>query len=133
MVLVDTSVLINFFRGKETPSTRYFESICHGPFYITSIILQEMLQGAKNLAEFEKLNDYLSSQFFCFPSHPVISFEKAAAIFFEARRQGCTVRSTIDCLIAQIAIDNDLVLLHDDKDFEKLANCSALRVFSTNN
>jgi predicted nucleic acid-binding protein len=51
----------------------------------------------------------------------------AARIFFDLRRRGRTVRSSIDCCIAQIAIENDVLLLHRDRDFEVIAELRPLR------
>lgn len=51
----------------------------------------------------------------------VDSYSQAANIYFTCRRKGITVRSTVDCVIAQIAIEHELILLHNDKDFENIA------------
>jgi hypothetical protein len=55
----------------------------------------------------------------------------AARIFFECRRSGLTVRSAADCLIAQIAIENDLALLHNDRDFEAIQRVRPLKTVSS--
>ncbi len=65
--------------------------------------------------------EYLGSQTFYHPRDPVESHREAAFIYFRCRRAGVTVRSAIDCLIARVVIEHDLVLLHDDRDFEKMA------------
>jgi len=54
-------------------------------------------------------------------------FEEAAQLYRLARRQGVTIRSSVDCLIAATAIRHDLVVLHSDRDFPLLARVSALR------
>ena len=61
MILVDTSVLINFFRGRETAGTRYLETLIseEKPFCINEFIYQELLQGSKDEKEFSTLNSYL--------------------------------------------------------------------------
>ncbi|MDF2529848.1 MAG: PilT protein domain protein, partial [Gammaproteobacteria bacterium] len=48
-------------------------------------------------------------------------YQLAAEHYFKCRKKGLTIRSTIDCLIAQIAIENDLLLLHNDRDFVSMA------------
>ena len=58
---------------------------------------------------------------FYHPKDPTDTYAQAAYLYFSCRRKGITIRSTIDCLIAQTAIDNDLILLHSDKDFERIA------------
>ncbi len=119
MYLVDTSVWINYFRQKNTLATRLFTSILDQniSYGITGVIFQEVLQGAAHHKELEQLNTYLGSQRFFHPKDPVGSYYAAAQLYFNCRRQGLTVRSTIDCLIAQIAIENDLILLHENADY----------------
>jgi predicted nucleic acid-binding protein len=88
---------------------------------INELIFMEILQGAKSEAGFEKLRRYFSTQQFYRFDDPQASYEAAALMFFNCRRRGITVRSSIDCLIAQCALENNLVLLHHDKDFKQLA------------
>lgn len=124
MVLVDTSVLVNFFKGINNEKEIIFENILEKGilFGINNLIYTELLQGAKNNEEFDLLDLYLSSQRFYDLRNGKGSYRKAASIFRKCRGKGVTVRSTIDLLIAQTAIDNDLYLLHDDKDFTNIAN-----------
>ncbi|RMG80742.1 MAG: PIN domain nuclease [Bacteroidetes bacterium] len=129
MILVDTSVLIDFLKGNENKKVEILKAIINEqiPFAITSIIYQEILQGAANAREFKLLHRYLSTQRFLQPLNAIDTYHEAALIYFNARKKGITIRSTIDCLIAQIAIENDASLLHNDKDFDRIAEISALR------
>lgn len=131
MILVDTSVLIDLFKGvSNEPADRMRDVLRHQiPFGITAVIYQELLQGAKSEEEYVLLRDYLSSQRFFHPRHPVKTYEGAAHIYFSCRNKGVTVRSTIDCLIAQIALEQDLLLLHNDKDFVSMAPIIGLRLY----
>ncbi len=133
MILVDTSVLIDFFKGiKNNPSLCLQEIIKQQiPFGITSVIYQELLQGAKNKKEYELLDEYLRCQRFFHPVDPVTSYEKAAMIYFLCRKKGITVRSTIDCLIAQVAIEQNLLLLQNDKDFVNMSPIINLKLYKT--
>jgi predicted nucleic acid-binding protein len=70
------------------------------------------------------LNNYLSTQDYIDPG--IQSWSHAARIYYELRRQGITVRNTIDCLIAASAIEHDLLLLHDDRDFAAIAHGTSL-------
>ena len=79
------------------------------------------MQGVSSRAKFEQLAEYLGSQTFYHPVDPVESYREAAHIYFRCRREGVTIRSAIDCLIARVAIEHGLILLHDDRDFEKMA------------
>ena len=129
MILVDTSVLIDFFKGIKNPAEVKFKSLLEQeiPFGITSLIDQEVLQGAKSEKEYAGLKKYLSSQRFFHPQDPIETFAKAAGIYFRCRKKGITVRSTVDCMIAQIAIESELLLLHNDRDFEAMATVAPLK------
>ena len=131
MILVDTSVLIDFFKGiQNDPSLSLKEIIRQQiPFGIASVVYQELLQGAKNKKEYKILDEYLSCQRFFHPLDPVGSYGKAAWIYLSCRKHGITVRSSIDCLIAQIAIEHDLLLLHNDKDFINMAPLINLKLY----
>ena len=131
MILVDTSVLIDFFKGNQNEAIDSFRAIFQSgfPFGITSVIFQEVLQGAKNGKEYEILKKYLSTQRFFHPRDPVSSYAKAAHIYFDCRKKGITIRSTIDCLIAQVALESNLFLLHNDRDFDAIASVTRLKIF----
>ena len=122
MYLVDTSVWVEFFRNRATQAVARFEEILDEniPYGITSVIYQEVLQGADSPRDFSILQAYLASQKFYHPIDPILSYAQAAELYFQCRRQGITVRGTIDCLIAQIAIEQKLRLLHSDRDFTKM-------------
>ena len=132
MILVDTSVLIDLFKGASNgPANRMREVLGHQiPFGITSVIYQEVLQGAKSDKEYNLLRDYLSSQRFFHPQDAVKTYEDAARIYFSCRKKGVTIRNTIDCLIAQIALEQDLALLHNDRDFDAMAPIIKLRLYT---
>jgi predicted nucleic acid-binding protein len=84
----------------------------------------ELLQGAKDQKEWILLDDYLSTQYYLEVS--TNTWWEAARIYFELRRGGITVNSPIDCCIAQIAMEYDCLLLHRDKDFERVAQIRPL-------
>lgn len=123
MYLVDTSVWIGYLSQEDTEGTRLFEEILDRdyPFGITPEIYQEVLQGAASEKDFEQLAEYLGTQRFYLPENEIESRKEAARLYFRCRRSGVTVRSTIDCIIARVSIEHDLLLLHDDKDFLNMA------------
>lgn len=129
MILVDTSVLIPFFRGIDTAASRYFERILaeDADFFLTPEIVQEVLQGARDERDWRKLKRYLSLQSLRQGLDPIGTHVQAARIYFDCRRRGLTVRSTLDCLIAQIALEHGLSLLHDDRDFETIRQVRSLK------
>lgn len=94
---------------------------------IPTICSQELLQGAKNEREWRLLSEYLSTQLIVEPVSGWKTHFSAAHIYFECRRKGLTVHSTIDCLVAQIALDLNATLLHDDRDFQQIARVRPLR------
>jgi predicted nucleic acid-binding protein len=123
MVLVDTSVLIDYFRNIENSKSLLFDNIIQReiPFGISCFTYQELLQGARDINEFDELKLYLSYQtIYSFPQD-LYFYENCAKTFFDLRRAGKTVRSSIDMLIAQTAVKFDLFLLHNDKDFDVIA------------
>jgi len=126
MFLIDTSVWVDFLRNKRTVATDHLEMILDEklPFGITSVIYQEILQGAASEKDFKTLVSFFSTQNFFYPTSDIGSYQGAAKLYFTCRRKGIMIRSSIDCLIAQIAIDNKLTLLHSDKDYIEIKKIS---------
>ncbi|QBQ55952.1 PIN domain nuclease [Nitrosococcus wardiae] len=125
MILVDTSVWIDFLRDRDTPGTRALNGILDRdyPFGITGIIYQEILQGADSPESLHVLIDYFATQRFYHPLDNVDTYRRAAEIYGRRRRNGVTIRSAVDCLIAQIAVEHNLFLLHSDRDFQLMKDC----------
>jgi predicted nucleic acid-binding protein len=84
----------------------------------------ELLQGCADDRSWLSLREYLDTQTFLEMSMP--SWAGAARLYFDLRRRGKTVHSPIDCCIAQIAIDHQVLLLHRDRDFGAIAGASGL-------
>ena len=131
MILVDTSVLIGFLEGRDNPAVRRFLEVLERdlPFGLSPFTVLEVLQGAATDREFTKLRDYLGSQVIYGLEGGLEFYASAAKIFFELRRRGMTVGSSVDCLIAQTAIEHGLALLHNDADFDRIAKVSALKTW----
>ncbi len=125
MILVDTSVWIEIFRDKTGQVVKAFQKRTRLEDYAISRFNQlELLQGARNEKEWELLDDYLTTQYYLEASD--ITWQQAGRIFFELRRKGVTINSPIDCCIAQIALEHGSVLLHRDKDFERISRIRPL-------
>jgi predicted nucleic acid-binding protein len=126
MLLIDTSVWIDVFRDR-TGATKANLAALIGEqdFALTRLIQVELLQGSRNEQEWSLLQSYLEGQTYL--ELNVNDWEAAARIFYDLRRQGLTVRSTIDCCIAQAAIDHQAVLIHNDRDFEAIAQVRSLQ------
>jgi len=123
MYLVDTSVWIdaaaNPPRKKGILLAELFEKGV--PLHLTGVILQEFLQGASDEIYFQRYKIWLGARRFVHPRDPIGTYAAAARLYAECRWQGITPRSPNDCLIAQLAIEHELLLLQDDADFEKIA------------
>ena len=123
MYLVDTSAWVDYLQERTTEAAGLLTEVLDRgvPFSITASIYQELLQGAASEKDFVKLAEYLGTQRFHYPEDPVDSYRQAALLYLRCRRAGVTIRSTIDCLIARQAIEGDLFLLHNDRDFANMA------------
>ncbi len=122
MYLVDTSVWVDYIQGHETRAVQFLDDLLPNPLavHINDQIYLEILQGARTKKSFAKLQRYFSGQRFCSFENSRESHALAAGLYFECRRKGITIRSSIDCLIAQCAIENNLLLLHQDRDYVKI-------------
>ena len=116
MILVDTSIWIHVFRDK----TQHYAQCLHDEIGEQAIVLTrfqqlELLQGCRDEREWGLLSQYLEGQDYI--EAQTTTWQAAARLYYDLRRQGLTVRSPIDCCIAQIALENRLMLVHDDRDF----------------
>ncbi|MCZ8360136.1 MAG: PIN domain nuclease [Microcystis novacekii Mn_MB_F_20050700_S1] len=126
MLLIDTSVWISVFRDRSGQVRQQLETlIANREILLTRFTELELLQGSLNEQEWRILSTYLEVQDYVelTPS----SWQAAARIYYDLRRQGLTVRSPIDCCIAQAALENDLLLIHNDRDFETIAQVRSLQ------
>lgn len=123
MLLVDTSVWIDFLAPRSTRAVTYFRAQLDArqPFALTELIYLEVLQGIREPATARKVASYLRGQLLLYPRHGLRTYEAAADLYRRCRAAGVTVRSTIDCLVAQIAIEYGATLLHSDRDYERIA------------
>ncbi len=123
MYLVDTSIWIDFLRQRETESVGFLEQLLENPLAcgITDQIYLEVLQGARDESSFDKLQHYFSGQRFYAFENSRQSHAEAARIYLQCRKAGITIRSSIDCLIAQCAKEHELILLHNDRDYLAMA------------
>jgi len=128
ILLVDTSVWIDFFAGRDTPQTRYFkDAIGEGAdVALTGVILAEILQGIPSDAEFRNLRKALSSFRMLQPASGE-TYVQAAKLYRAGRKRGVTIRSLIDCIIAAIAMEHGAIILHKDRDYERLSEYAPLK------
>ncbi|MCZ8157532.1 MAG: PIN domain-containing protein [Leptospira sp.] len=131
-LLIDTSVWSEALRRKNksvnSEDTFLFQIIKNEEeIFITGIILQEILTGIKNEKLFDEINHHL--RFFNFVNPTNIDHVLAAKLRNDLAKKGVTVAS-IDVLIAQIAISNNLTLATFDSDFERIATNSKLKILN---
>lgn len=127
-LLVDSSVWIDFFNGRQTPQTDYLDTALGRQAIITGdLILTEVLQGFRRQQEFEQARSALLK----FPMMPMVGQRiaiQSAANYRALRARGITIRKTMDCLIATFCIENGIMLLHTDRDFEPFESYLNLQV-----
>lgn len=122
VILVDSAVWIDLLRkrpGRQVARLRKLLEL--GEAAAAPVIVQEVLQGATDRMAFAKLRSYFMAIHLAGTEHIVELHVAAAELYARARWQAVTPRSPHDCLIAVIAIASDMPLLHDDRDFERLA------------
>ena len=129
MTLVDTTVWIDFFRGSPTDEKRALDILLQKAELVclTDIILTEILRGIASEGEYGMVKNHLAS-LPCLTARVPRTFFFAADLYRHCRKKGATVRSTVDCLIAAVCIENKVPLLHHDADFHPLAKWCGLKV-----
>ena len=120
MILVDSSVWIDYFNGKATDKTDWLDSaIGDKEIIVGDIVLTEVLQGFQNDNDFRTARKLLLE----FPFMEMVGQELAimsAMNYRFLRKHGVTVRKTIDVMIGTFCIHYHFSLLHNDKDFEPM-------------
>lgn len=132
MIVVDTSVWIDVLNDVDTPPARRCVQLIESgePVALTDVIFAEVLQGLSDDREAADVERHLRS----FPVLRLAAlddFALAAELYRAARHKGITIRKTLDCLIAAPCVRANAPLLHADKDFDRLASCTALRIYES--
>lgn len=127
MILVDSSVWINYFNGIPTWQTDLLDNyLSNVPVIIGDLILAEVLQGFRSNNDYETAKDFLRA----LPFRQIGGYNVAvqsAQNYRVLRKFGVTVRKTIDIIIATFCIMEGLTLLHDDRDFDPMASHFSLK------
>ncbi len=131
MIFVDSSVWIDYFNGRKTTKTDWLDSALGSkPIIIGDLILAEVLQGFQNDNDFRTAEELLLN----FPCMNMVGQELAiesALNYRFLRKNGVTIRKTIDVMIGTFCIHNKLSLLHDDRDFEPIEKFLKLKTVET--
>lgn len=128
MILVDSSVWISFLNGVNSAEAAFL-AVCIAedrPLVIPGLVHTEVLVGARTEAEASRMSQSLSA-YPLVPEPTPADYERAAAIYRTCRTRGHTVRSTIDCLIAQLCLRDGYELLARDRDFDAISSAFPLR------
>lgn len=128
MVIVDTTVWVDYLRGTRTPEAEWLDSrMPHQRLGLTDLIFCEVLQGIGNESTFTQVRRELLG-FEVFPTGGVEFATAAARNFRTLRRRGITIRRTIDCWIATFCLLQGHMLLHHDRDFDSFERHLGLSV-----
>ena len=128
MILVDTTVWIDFFGGRALPHVERLqgaletgEDLC-----ICGIVLSEVLQGIRSDSDYNKAKEYFEDLLYI----PMWreTYVRSAQLYRSLRKKRIIIRKPVDCLIAAVALRNDVEVCHIDRDFDALARVSVLRV-----
>lgn len=121
-MIVDSSVWVDFLSRKPSVTARSVRSFLEsgGNVYLTAIILQEVLQGARDEAHLASLARVLGAFPLCEPSDAREVARKAGELYARCRWKGVTIRSSNDCMIAAVAIDHGQPIMTHDRDFHFL-------------
>ncbi len=128
MLVVDSTVWIDYFNGVQNPLTDYLHDIVDKtPILVGDLILAEVLQGFRDDADFEKARRALGRYIQVEMVNPELALQSARN-YRQLRRSGITVRKTMDSLIATYCIENEYDLLHNDSDFDGYEKHLGLKV-----
>jgi predicted nucleic acid-binding protein len=129
MVLVDTTVWIDFFADRNEPHVATLLELIENEVDLSlcGVILAEVLQGIRSDTNYIKTKEYLGDLIFL-PMRQA-TFLRAAEVYRSLRKKGITIRKPVDCMIASVAIEYDIHLLHNDRDFDYIAKHSKLRIY----
>jgi len=133
LILIDASAFIEFLNRTGSRANILIEQLIRDDdeIALADVTLTEILQGIKNDREYRDVKASLLT-------FPILSLKSpesciaAAELHRKCRKKGLTIRSTVDLLIAQIALEHHATLLHNDRDFDALAQVCDLKVMTAN-
>jgi predicted nucleic acid-binding protein len=128
MLVVDSTVWIDYFNGVENSLTDYLHQIADKtPILVGDLILAEVLQGFRDDSDFEKARRAFAKYIQVEMVNQELALQSARN-YRMLRRKGVTVRKTIDSFIATYCIENEHDLLHNDSDFDGYEEHLGLKV-----
>ena len=131
MVVVDTTVWIDYVKGLDTPYTNALDyELIHNQVVTGDLLITEFLQGFRNDKDFEAAKEIMDSLIYRDMLGKDIAL-KSAMNFRLLRKNGITIRKTADVIIGTFCLEYDLPLLHNDRDFEPMEQYLGLRIYKT--
>ncbi len=130
MPLIDTSAWVEYLRNSDSVTCNEVDRLLNFEPALCDAIRMELLAGARDEKHVAQLEKFLARTTVI--KTESIDYDNAAAIYRACRRLGLTIRTHIDCLIAAIAIRTDTDLLHNDSDFDAIAQVTKLKIYVTN-
>ncbi len=128
MIVVDTSAWIDYFNGVDAPHTRLLDDELQYSRIVTGdLIIAELLQGFRHERDYQKARRLMSSLEYRDMVGREIALQ-AAANYRKLRRNGITIRKTIDVLIATFCLYNGFELIHNDRDFDAIEKSLGLKI-----
>jgi predicted nucleic acid-binding protein len=128
MIVVDTSVWIDYFNGRPTPEANLLDSLLERErLAIGDLVLAELLQGFRSDLDFRRGLDFLSAFKFLAMVGREVAVDSARN-YRRLRARGVSVRKTIDVMIGTFCIQNGHQLLHADRDFDPMERYLGLSV-----
>jgi predicted nucleic acid-binding protein len=128
MIIVDTTVWVDYLRGTHTPHADWLEAqLTRERLGLTDLILCEVLQGVTTDSQFRAVHEELL-EFEVFETGTVELAVEAALNYRRLRAAGRTVRKTIDSLIATFCLLEGHALLHNDRDYDPFEDVLGLKV-----
>jgi len=128
MTVVDTTVWVDFFGGRDTPQVAKLEELVEDgeTIGLCGVILTEVLQGIRDDTEFAR-TELVLRDLDILPMTQT-TFLLAAEIYRKLRQRGITIRNSVDCMIAAACLDHQACLLHHDRDFDPIAQHFGVQV-----
>jgi len=128
MVLVDTTAWVDFLSGQPLPHVEFLESLIanEDDICICGVVLTEVLQGIREDPDYRKTKRSFDSLIYLPMTRS--TFVGGADIYRNLRKRGVTIRKPIDCVIASVALEHNMPLLHNDRDFDPIEKHCGLKV-----
>jgi len=131
LIIVDTTIWIDFLESRKTAFDLHLKELIEQeePLALTDVIYCEVLQGIADDGKFRRTREILLT-YPIFTTRGLRTFEHAAQIYRDCRKQGFTIRKTIDCVIAATCLETGVQLYHNDRDFEAIAKVKRLKIYN---